>query len=145
MTVHIQNTDIFINLKIDFWTVFFEIHLFGILSYPIDIESYLIISYHFFVSFQLSRPCCQPMVLLRPYLIFTRQDWVLQTMFLKWDEPIQSGTVSRIFWDEMSFGNSCLSIVHSFVSIQKLTWWCQFWTMSNQDISSFFEQTKIEI
>jgi hypothetical protein len=54
MTIHIRNTDILINPKINFWMVFFEIHSFCIESM---IPRSQIVSYHFFVSIQLSRPC----------------------------------------------------------------------------------------
>ncbi len=53
MTIHIHNTNIFHDLEINFWTVFFQDSL---ILYLIDIESCLIISYHFFVSVQPSRP-----------------------------------------------------------------------------------------
>jgi hypothetical protein len=64
MTIHIHNTDIFINLEINFWMVFFRDSL---VWYLIDIELYLIVSYHFLVSVQPSRPSLVPSIINDTY------------------------------------------------------------------------------
>ncbi len=96
MTVHVCNTDIFINHEIDFWTVFFEIPSFGNLSVSNHILS-------LFVSVQLSCPFDVITEPLGWYLnsfflyfsnyLFPALDWVLCYI-----RPLQKGTTS-IRWN----------------------------------------------
>jgi hypothetical protein len=78
MTVHICNFNIKMFLKSKFKWYFLEIHSFGILSYLIVLELYLLISYCFFISHLRSCPSLVQSIIKNAHRTPLSCQWALE-------------------------------------------------------------------